>query len=110
IRLGHPLSSVLEWTIAKLNNLKPENVISFSSRTAPILAVLRKNLLDHKHTQIVYTGELPYAFDAEALKRVYGYKFDVKLVEKVEEVSEFNGSTIFVSQEDEIGNVDRNPN
>ncbi|MCP2044023.1 PLP-dependent transferase [Pontibacter sp. HSC-36F09] len=110
IRLGHPLSSVLEWTIAKLNNLKPENVISFSSKTAPILAVLRKNLLDHKHTQIVYTGGLPDAFDAEVLKRVYGYKFDVKHVEKVEEVSEFNGSTIFVSQEDEISNVDRNPN
>ncbi|PVY39114.1 PLP-dependent aminotransferase family protein [Pontibacter virosus] len=110
IRLGHPLSSVLEWAIAKLNNLKPENVISFSSRTAPILAVLRKNLLDHKHTQIVYTGALPDAFDAEVLERVYGYKFDIKQVEKVEEVSEFNGSTIFVSQEDEIGKVDLNPN
>lgn len=42
IRLGHPLSSVLEWTIANLNNLKPENVISFSSRTIPVLAILRK--------------------------------------------------------------------
>ncbi|WP_187264794.1 PLP-dependent aminotransferase family protein [Pontibacter beigongshangensis] len=110
IRLGHPLSSVLEWTIAKLNNLKPENVISFSSRTIPILAVLRKNLLDRKHTQIVHTGGLPDAFDADVLKRVYGYRFNVKQVEKVEVVSEFNGSTIFVSQRDEIGEVDLNPN
>src|SRR5690606_13349858 len=39
IRLGHPLSSVLEWTIAQINVLKPENVISFSSRTIPVLAV-----------------------------------------------------------------------
>jgi len=31
IRLGHPLSCVLEWAIAKLNNIKAENVISFSS-------------------------------------------------------------------------------
>ena len=27
IRLGHPLSSILEWTIANLNNVKPDNVI-----------------------------------------------------------------------------------
>ena len=110
IRLGHPLSSVLEWTIAKLNNLKPENVISFSSRTVPILAVLRKNLLDQKNTQIVYTGVLPDAFDAEVLKRVYGYHFDLKQVEEVEEIAEFNGSTVFVSQDEEIGKVELNPN
>lgn len=110
IRLGHPLSSVLEWTIAKLNDLKPQNVVSFSSKTAPILAVLRKNLLDHRDTQIIYTGELPDAFDAEVLKRVYGYKFDLKQVENAEAVPEFNGSTIFVSQEDEIGKVLHTPN
>ena len=33
IRLGHPLSCLLEWGIANLNHLKPENVISFSSKT-----------------------------------------------------------------------------
>ena len=68
IRLGHPLSCVLEWAIANLNNLKPENVISFSSKTIPILAILRKNLLDNKNTQIIYTGELPDFFDAEIIK------------------------------------------
>jgi len=31
IRLGHPLSCLLEWTIAKLSNLPSNNVISFSS-------------------------------------------------------------------------------
>ncbi len=55
IRLGHPLSCILEWGIAYLNNLKAENVISFSSKTTPILAVLRKNLLANKNTQIFYT-------------------------------------------------------
>ena len=59
IRLGHPLSCILEWAIANLHNLKPENVISFSSKTIPVLAILRKNLLDNKNTQIIYTGELP---------------------------------------------------
>jgi cystathionine beta-lyase/cystathionine gamma-synthase len=42
IRLGHPLSCVLEWLIAKINNLSPEGVISFSSKTMPILAILKK--------------------------------------------------------------------
>ena len=60
IRLGHPLSCVLEWAIANLHNLNADNVISFSSQTTPVLAILRKNLLDNKNTQIVYTGELPH--------------------------------------------------
>ncbi|MGM0934725.1 MAG: cystathionine beta-synthase [Bacteroidota bacterium] len=109
IRLGHPLSSVLEWAIAKLNNLNPENVISFSSRTIPVLAVLRKNLVDHKNTQICYTGELPEFFDTEVLKSVYGYNFELKQVENAEEIPEFNGSTIFISQKGEIGKADLNP-
>ncbi|MBK6263683.1 cystathionine beta-synthase [Marivirga sp. S37H4] len=110
IRLGHPLSSVLEWTIAKLNNLTADQVISFSSRTVPVLAVLRKNLFDKKNTQIVYKGELPAYFDLETVKTVYKYTFDLKQVEKVEDVSAFEGSTIFISQNDEIGKVALNNN
>ncbi|MCJ7757019.1 MAG: cystathionine beta-synthase, partial [Gillisia sp.] len=110
IRLGHPLSCILEWGIANLNNLKPENVISFSSRTIPVLAILRKNLLDNKNTQIIYTGELPQFFEPEVLRRVYGYKFELKQVEKASAISGFNGSTIFISQQDEIGAIDLTPN
>jgi len=110
IRLGHPLSCILEWGIANLNNLKPENVISFSSRTIPVLAILRKNLLDNKNTQIIYTGELPQFFEPEVLRRVYGYKFELKHVEKASAISGFNGSTIFISQQDEIGHIDLTPN
>ena len=110
IRLGHPLSCILEWAIAHLNNIKPENVISFSSKTIPILAILRKNLLDHKNTQIVYTGELPTFFDAELLRNIYGYQFELKHIKKVADISEFNGSTIFVSQETTINANDLNSN
>ncbi len=108
VRLGHPLSSILEWAIAHINNLKPENVISFQSTSIPVLAILRKNLLENKSTQIIYTGELPAFFDAEVLQRVYGYKFDLKHVESIEEISvsdsnrEDYDSTIFISQKDEI--------
>jgi hypothetical protein len=98
IRLGHPLSCVLEWAIAKLHAIKTENVISFSSKTTPILAVLRKNLLANKNTQISYVGELPAFFDAEIIKNVYGYHFDLLQVNNVQEVTPIDGSTIFITQ------------
>jgi cystathionine beta-lyase/cystathionine gamma-synthase len=110
IRLGHPLSCLLEWTIGKLNNLKPDNIISFASKTVPVLAVLRKNLLDNKSTQIIYTGEWPDFFDFEVLKLVYGYKFEVKKVAQVADAPAFNGSTIFLSQQEELYNFNLNPN
>ena len=59
IRLGHPLSCILEWTLANLNQLKPKNAISFSSQIFPVLAILRTNLLAHKNTLITYREELP---------------------------------------------------
>lgn len=107
IRLGHPLSCVLEWTIAKQNNQKPENVVSFSSKTAPVLAILRKNLLANKNTRIIYKDELPAAFDVGVLREVYGYKFEL---EKAEEVAGFDGSTIFITQQDNICDFDLGSN
>jgi len=106
IRLGHPLSSILEWAIAKLNDLNPERVISFSSQTVPVFAVLRKNLLDHKNTQICYTGELPDSFDAELLQRMYGYTFELKKVQSESAIPHFDGSTIFISQKEEISKTE----
>ena len=110
IRLGHPLSCVLEWVIAHSNQLPPDNVISFGSKMVPILAVLRKNSLDNKNTQIIYTDKLPESFDAEMLRNVYGYTFELKPIEEASSVAAFDGSTIFVSQQDEIGTIDLNPN
>ncbi len=110
IRLGHPLSCILEWVIGKLNNLNSKNVISFSSKTIPILAILRKNLLDNKNTQILYNGELPTCFDEDVLRSIYGYKFELKKVESVEAISEFNGSTIFVSEQDEMNSINLTSN
>ncbi|OZV66876.1 PLP-dependent aminotransferase family protein [Winogradskyella aurantia] len=102
IRLGHPLSCILEWTIAKLNHLKPEHVICFSSRTMPVLAVLRKNLLDNKKTRIAYSGKLPDALNVSILRRVYGYNFELNKVDAIEHITKFDGSTIFISLHDEI--------
>ena len=102
IRLGHPLSCLFEWAIAKENNLPAKNVISFSSKTAPVLAVLRKNLLDNKKTQIVYTGSLPDSFDVDILYLIYNYQFDLKKVSSVNDIPDFDGSTVFIAEANKI--------
>ncbi len=110
IRLGHPLSCILEWGIANLHQINQKNIISFASESIPILAILRKNLLNNKNTRIVYSEELPRFFDAEVLKSVYGYNFNLEIVESLSEISEFDGSTIFISHQDEISTIDLIPN
>ena len=102
IRLGHPLSCVLEWVIARLNSLDPNNIISFSSKTIPVLAILRANLLEGKDTLITYSGELPDALDLHILRNVYGYTFDLKYVNNVSEIPVFHGSTIFITQQEDL--------
>ena len=110
IRLGHPLSCVLEWVLAKTHGLNPEGVISFSSQTTPILAVLRKNVLDNTKTQIVHTGTLPHFFDIDIIQDIYGYTFEVQQVENIAAIPQFDGSTIFVSQQHNIHNIELNSN
>lgn len=110
IRLGHPLSCILEWTIAHLNTINPEQVISFSSKTMPILAVLRTNLLEHKKTLITYSNELPNSFDIETIRRIYGYTFELIKIDNPEDLPAFEGSTIFISQRSDISKSKLNPN
>jgi len=110
IRLGHPLSCVLEWTIAQLNDLDPNGVISFSSQVTPILAVLRKNLLDGTQTRINYVGDLPSSFDADVIKNIYGYDFELNQVDGVSGVDSFDGSNILVSSYQSNGMVEWNSN
>ena len=109
IRLGHPLSCVLEWVIARLNSLDPNNIISFSSKTIPVLAILRANLLEGKDTLITYSDELPDALDLHILRNVYGYTFDLKYVNSVSEIPVFHGSTIFITQQEDLYTLDLTP-
>ena len=106
IRLGHPLSCVLEWVIAKEHGIDSTHVISFSSQTIGLLAVLRKNLLDGKKTRINHVDKLPNAFDEELLKKVYGYNFELKQVTGVEEVEAFDGSQILIAKKSNITKFD----
>jgi len=106
IRLGHPLSCILEWVVANLYQLNAENVITFSSKITPILAVLRKNLLANKSTQIIYTDELPPFFNAALIKSVYSYQFELIKVDHIDNISAFEGSTVFLSQEADFATID----
>ncbi len=102
IRLGHPLSCILEWLIANLHGQHADNVISFSSNVVPILAVLRKNLLEGKQTRLVHMGDLPANFDAEIIQKVYGYQFELIQVDELNDLAEFEGSTFFISEENNL--------
>lgn len=99
IRLGHPLSSVLEWYFAELYQTKVGNVISFSSATAPVLAILRKNLFENKSTHIFYSGSLPACFNVGAIQSVYGYQLTIDQVESVEQINSDADSVVFIQQE-----------
>lgn len=110
IRLGHPLSCVLEWGIAKLQGLDTQNVISFDSNTVPVLSILRKNLFDKKDTNIYYKGSLPSNFNEEVIKSVYGYNFNLKKISSTDEIEATNGSTVFIEEQKTIGAVTLNSN
>ena len=110
IRLGHPLSCILEWVIARVNGLDPNNVISFSSKTIPVLAILRANLLEGTDTLITYSGQWPEALDLHILKDIYGYRFDLKQVNHIGDIPEFNGSTIFITQQEDLCTLELSPN
>ncbi len=109
IRLGHPLSCVMEWTIAKLNGLHADSVISFSSRTIPIMAVLRKNLFLNKSTRIVHNNNLPSCFDEAAIKEVYGYNFDVINTNESNSLPAFDGSTVVVDSGEDLFHFELDP-
>ncbi|CAL2080367.1 Cys/Met metabolism PLP-dependent enzyme [Tenacibaculum sp. 190524A05c] len=102
IRLGHPLSCVLEWTIANLNQIKSDQVISFSSESIPILAILRKNLFANKNTLILLKNEFPESFDIETVKKVYGYEFETQKIDSNSEIPDFDGTTILFESKQDI--------
>lgn len=105
IRLGHPLSCLLEWSIGRRYNLKAENIISFSSKTIPVMAILRENLLNNKNTQINYIGEVPEFLEKGILEKVYGYTFELNKINSIDEISSFKGTSVFISNQTKISDI-----
>ncbi len=91
IRLGHPLSSVLEWSLAQLQGLSADRVICFQSLSMPLLAIARKNSLAGKVTQIAYSGNLPAALDQDLIRKVYGYEIEWLAVENPSQIQHAPG-------------------
>ena len=110
IRLGHPLSCILEWYIGKKTRLNSNNVICFSSKTMPLLAVLRKNALEGKMTQINHSGKLPEALDFELLKAIDGYRFELNRVSSSADVKKGLSSSVFISQHETVPFTELNKN
>ena len=106
IRLGHPLSCLLEWFIAKSHDQNSAQVISFASQTIGILAILRQNALDKRNTQILHKGELPQNFDPAILKDIYDYSFELMHIDDIQGQRNFEGSTILVCKKEELGTFD----
>ncbi len=106
IRLGHPLSCVMEWTIAQMNQLAANQVISFSSTTIGLQAILRSNKICSVPTRILYIGNLPERFDAARLRNIYGYSFDLQQITAEASIDPFDGSTILIQDQADICTFD----
>ena len=94
IRLGHPLSSVLEWYFAKKSGLQTEAIISFQSRTMPLMAILRHNKMIGRDTMVICSGELPNCYDIDTIKAQYEYDFVVVKTN----VPKFEGSRVYIDE------------
>jgi cystathionine beta-lyase/cystathionine gamma-synthase len=112
IRLGHPLSCILEWAIGKINGVPSTSVLSFSSATMPLMAVLRKNLLLNKRTHIYFSEQLPEQFDILTVQSVYGYNFELFKLNSSQEIpvnsAPENICKIFVANDGSVNNLTAN--
>ncbi len=105
IRLGHPLSSVLEWALAKHLGLNAAQVIAFDSRSMPLLAILRHNALQGRKTRIYYQAQLPNYLDFQSLRSVYQYEAELKDYATFDSQENFEGSTVLISKNEGLSDI-----
>ncbi|MEE3145769.1 MAG: PLP-dependent transferase [Bacteroidota bacterium] len=109
IRLGHPLSCVLEWMIASSYNVPPSHVISFDSKSMPLLSILRRNALLNKKTRILYNeSNHGWSLQKKILNQIYGYKFTLQSIQENGPATSFNGSTIIISNKENLSDLNIN--
>ncbi|GAA4817304.1 hypothetical protein GCM10011365_13200 [Marinicella pacifica] len=100
IRLGHQLSSLLEWVLAEINQVNDEQVIAFASKTMPILAVLRHNAINNQATHIYYDTEHSPLIDESRLNNIYGYHYQLSQVADTDDIpQQSEASVIYVTQQ-----------
>lgn len=100
IRLGHQLSSVLEWVLADINGVSAPQVITFASHTMPILAFLRADAINDNHTHIYHDGGVNPLLDEARLQSVYGYHYSCQQVASIDDIRQHeHGTVVFVTQQ-----------
>lgn len=99
IRLGHPLSCILEWVVAQINQVPSDQVITFTSKTMPILAILRKNTLSGVATHLYYDTDSSPLVDIPRLEKIYGYKIQPQKIAEASQIPDHGDATvIFVTE------------
>lgn len=96
IRLGHPLSSVLEWIVAEINHVPADQVITFASKTMPILALIRKNTLACEQTHLYHTTDASPLIDVPRLEDIYGYKVQSHKITDVAQIPKHTDSMVIL--------------
>lgn len=100
IRLGHQLSSLLEWVLSEINNVSENQVITFASATMPVLALLRTNAVNKQTTYIYYDGDDKPLLDESRLKSVYGYQYQLLPVNDPKDIpAHADDMVVFVTQQ-----------
>ena len=100
VRLGHQLSSVLEWALGNLYGVSTGQVISFASRTMPLLALLRSNTEHGRRTVVYHDCDLPDVLFMPEVQSVYGYEIEFVRVSSYREIKTVEDSVVvFVSGE-----------
>lgn len=76
VRLGHQLSSVLEWAVGQQYRINHRQVISFASQTMPLLSILRSNAVHGRRTLVYHDFEIPEVLSMSEIETVYGYSVE----------------------------------
>ncbi len=101
IRLGHQLSSLLEWVVSEINHVSVDKVVAFASHTMPILSLLRKDTLNGQLTHIYHDCDRSPLIDEQRLKTIYGYLFTCHKISDVSKIPQHSeGTVVFVTQND----------
>jgi len=99
IRLGHQLSSILEWILSEINLVHSDQVITFTSKTMPILAIMRKDTLSGEQTYVYYNSDPSPLLDKRRLEEIYGYKVESRKIVNASDIPKHSdGTVIFVTQ------------
>ena len=100
VRLGHQLSSVLEWALGNLYGVSTGQVISFASQTMPLLAILRSNAVHNRRTWFIMIVICQLYCPCSEVRSVYGYEVEFVRVSSYQEIVTVEDSVVvFVSGE-----------